>query len=161
MKKIALILCVMLNFAFAECMLHESVDDMTDEKYYWTSCGEEIFNINIFHMNKEIRPLKSNMHIIIADNVEGFLVAYKKGGFGYQKIRIRIDKNKFFDVDAEISSGYFGKNTNATFLLSPDQQNQLIEGRKILIRYATMENKSNDQSIDISTIKTPKQEDKK
>ena len=161
MKKIALILCVMLNFAFAECMLHESVDDMTDEKYYWTSCGEEIFNINIFHMNKEIRPLKSNMHIIIADNVEGFLVAYKKGGFGYQKIRIRIDKNKFFDVDAEISSGYYGKNINATFLLSPDQQNQLIEGKKILIRYATIENKSNDQSIDISTIKTPKQEDKK
>ena len=63
MKKIALVLCVMLNFVFAECKLYESADKMTDEKFHWTSCGDETFNINVFHMKKEIRPQKTNMYI--------------------------------------------------------------------------------------------------
>ncbi|WP_298833536.1 hypothetical protein [uncultured Campylobacter sp.] len=161
MKKIALILCMTLNFVFAECKLYESADEMTDEKFHWTSCGSETFNINVFHMKKEIRPQKTNMYIIISDNIEGFLVERTKGNFGYQTIRIRIDKNKFFDVDADIMSGYYGKNTRASFFISPDQQKQLIEGKKILVRYITRQNKVNTESIDISTIKTPKQEDKK
>lgn len=161
MKKIALILCVMLNFVFAECKLYESVDEMTDKKFYWTKCGDETFNIGVFHMSKEIRPLKSNIYIIMSDNIDGFFAEYKKGNFEYQKISIRIDKNKFFNVNAEISSGYYGKNTNVSFFVSPAQQKQLIEGKKILVRYITGQNKVSTESIDISTIKTPKQEDKK
>lgn len=161
MKKIALVLCVMLNFVFAECKLYASADKMTDEKFHWTNCGSEPFNINIFHMRKELRPQKTDMYIIISDNIEGFLVERTKGNFGYQAIRIRIDKNKFFDVDAEIMSGYYGKNTRASFFISPDQQKQLIEGKKILVRYISGQNRVSTESIDISTIKTPRQEDKK
>ena len=161
MKKIALILCVMLNFVFAECKLYESADKMTDEKFHWTSCGDETFNINVFHMKKEIRPQKTNMYIIISDNIDGFLVEYTRGNFGHQIIRIRIDKNQFFDVDAEIMSEYYGKNTRASFFINPDQQKQLMEGKKILVRYITGQNGVSTESIDISTIKTPKQEDKK
>ena len=157
MKKIALVLCVMLNFVFAECKLYESADEMTDEKFHWTSCGDETFNINVFHMKKEIRPQKTNMYIIISDNIDGFFVERTKGNFGYQIIRIRIDKNQFFDVDAEIMSGYYGKNTRASFFISPAQQKQLMEGKKILVRYITGQNRVSTESIDISTIKTPKE----
>ena len=157
MKKIALVLCVMLNFVFAECKLYESADKMTDEKFHWTSCGDETFNINVFHMKKEIRPQKTNMYIIISDNIDGFLVEYTRGTFGHQIIRIRIDKNQFFDVDAEIMSGYYGKNTRASFFISPDQQKQLMQGKKILVRYITGQNAVSTESIDISTIKTPKE----
>ena len=157
MKKIALVLCVMLNFVFAECKLYESADKMTDEKFHWTSCGDETFNINVFHMKKEIRPQKTNMYIIISDNIDGFLVEYTRGNFGHQIIRIRIDKNQFFDVDAEIMSGYYGKNTRASFFISPAQQKQLMDGKKILVRYITGQNGVSTESIDISTIKTPKE----
>lgn len=54
-------------------------------------------------------------------------------------------------------SGYYGKNTRASFFISPDQQKQLMEGKKILVRYISGQNRVSTESIDISTIKTPKE----
>lgn len=151
MKKIALVLCVMLNFLFPSCRIDSGIDEMTDKKESFIVCKSDEENITaIFFLYEKERvgdvSEKLNTVFILP---KGTILDKKTypNDYPWQNVEIRIDKNKYFETEAWV----YDDREFAVFF-TEEQIKEILNGKKLLIRYY-MGGMPETKKIDISEVK--------
>ena len=151
MKKIALILCVMLNFVFSSCRIGSGIDEMTDKKESFIVCksDEENTTVIFFLYEKErVGDVSEKLNTVFI-LPKGTILDKKTypNDYPWQNVEIRIDKNKYFETEAWV----YDDREFAVFF-TEEQIKEILNGKKLLIRYY-MGGMPETKKIDISEVK--------